>query len=245
MKKHGIEVIKVAFNHIHSAPKRTEEVKEYSNLIRATATLSSEQWVESSLFSICMQTFHSLGVLRFFALYLYNEGVAGYFEFYNSLLQYLLAGKGRLSGLFRLFKQKFENSLDGEWNYHNDRFGYVTWTFEEGAFLEIASEMENEYDELIGYLKSFQINETVFQELLKYQKFMLNAFEREKEEETFSFDFHTYFHAVIGGEKARLVSKPIRLKAIRKKYDSLPEYAKHVVWFGRRRGETLIKVQEL
>ena len=245
MKKHGIEVMKVGFNHIHSAPKRTEEVKEYSYLIHATATMSGEQWVDANLFSICMQTFHALGVLRFFALYLRNEGITDYFGFYSALVKYLLNGNGRIAELFRLFKEKYANSFDGEWNYHNSRFGHVTWTFEEGAFLEIVAEMETAYGELSGFLKRYPIDESVFGELLKYQKFMINAFERETEEAAFSFDFSSYFDAVIGGEKAVLAPKPSKLKAVRETFDSFAEYAKHVVWFGRRRGETLIKVQEL
>lgn len=245
MKKHGLEVMKVGFNHIHSVPKSSEEVKEYSYLIHATATMTNEQWVNANLFSICMQTFHSLGVLRFFAIYLYSEGIVGYFDFYSGLVRYLLDGTGKISELFRLFKHKYETSFDGDWNYHNDRFGDVIWTFEEGAFLEIAAEMENAYDELSGFLERFQIDEKVFSELMNYQKFMLNSFEREKEEETFSFDFHAYFDAAIAGEKAVLAPRTNKLQAVRELYDSFPEYAKHVVWFGRRRGATLIKVREV
>ena len=244
MEKHGIEVMKVAFNHIHSAPKHTEEVKEYSYLIHATATMSSRQWVDANLFSICMQTFHSLGVLRFFALYLHNEGLADYFTFYSSLVKFLLEGKGPISALFRLFRQKYENAFDGEWNYHNDRFGNVTWTFEEGAFLEIVSDIKSAYRELSDLLKLYQIDENIFDELLRYQQFMLNSFEREKEEVAFSYDFRAYFDAVVSGEKAVLTKKPNRLRAVYEDYGSFPDYAKHVVWFGRRRGETLIKVRE-
>ena len=245
MKKHGLEVMKVGFNHIHSVPKSTDEVKEYSYLIHATATMSHARWIDANLFSICMQTFHSLGVLRFFALYLHNEGIAGYYEFFSGLVNHLLGGTGKLSALFRLFKKKYETAFDGEWNYHNDRFGDVIWTFEEGAFLEIAADMDPSYDELSAFLKEFRIDETVFRELLRYQKFMINTFEREKEEETFPFDFHAYFDAVLSGEKAVLVPKTSTLKAVRREYDSFPEYAKHVVWFGRRRGDTLIKVRDI
>ena len=121
----------------------------------------------------------------------------------------------------------------------------MIWTFEEGAFLEIAADMDPSYDELSAFLKKFRIDETVFRELLRYQKFMINTFEREKEEETFPFDFHAYFDAVLSGEKAVLVPKTSTLKAVRREYDSFPEYAKHVVWFGRRRGDTLIKVRDI
>lgn len=70
VEKHKIEIIKVAFNHIHSAAKKDEEVKEYSYLVRSTATLSREDWVYANLFSVCLQCFHSLGILRYLAMYL-------------------------------------------------------------------------------------------------------------------------------------------------------------------------------
>ena len=243
MKKHGIQVMKVGFNHIHSTLKREEEVKEYSYLVKATATMSFEQWVDSNLFSICIQTFHALGILRFFALYLYNEGIAGYYEFYGALKDFLVFGGGRVSAMFRLFGEKYKNSLDGDWNCHNERFGNVTWTFEEGAFLEISADMDGCFGEFSEFLRGFGIEDELFEELLRYQKFRINTFEPAKREASFAYDFESYFNAVIDGEEASLEKTPITLKNVSERYDSFPEYAKHVVWFGRRRGDTLAKVE--
>ena len=244
MKKHGIEVMKVGFNHIHSAPKN-EEVPEYSYLVKSTATMSSDQWVESNLFSICVQTFHSLGALRFFALYIYNEKIAGYYDFYSSLADFLLKGSGRLSDLFRLFRQRYKNSLGGDWNYHNELFGEATWTFEEGAFLEIVADMDNCYDELAAFLANYHIDSELFGELLRFQKFRLNSFLPCETEQSFSFDFDSYFNAIIDGETAELKKETVTLKKNAAQYESFYDYAKHVVWFGRRRGATLAKTERI
>ncbi|MCH5197590.1 MAG: radical SAM protein, partial [Oscillospiraceae bacterium] len=157
IKKHGINVIKVGFNHIHSAPEQNEEVQEYSYLVRSTNSLSADDWVYANLFSVCVQCFHSLGILRFFAIYLYFEQKLSYYDFYTSLLEYILGGSGALTELWKQFKKKYEASLAGDWNYHNEKFGNVTWFFEEGAFLEIINDYEGISASLEPFLKSCNI----------------------------------------------------------------------------------------
>ena len=108
IKKYGIQVMKVGFNHIHSAPEQDEEVPEYSYLIRATASLPPEDWVKANLFSVCVQCFHALGVLRFFAIYLYTEQHVSYYRFYTDLLSFIMEGTGLLHDLWAQFREKYE-----------------------------------------------------------------------------------------------------------------------------------------
>ena len=246
IKKHGIEIIKVAFNHIHSAPDKDEEVKEYSYLVRSTNTLSREDWVYANLFSVCVQCFHSLGVLRFLAMHLHNEGKISYFGFYTGLLDYILKGNGTLSNLWNSFRQKYETSLSGDWNYYNKAFSNVTWFFKEGAFIEIVSNYDSVIAELEDYIKSFGLGEEFLCELLRYQKLLLRKPFDNEEALTFNYDFRSYFDSITKGCDAALEEKCITVKiSPAVSYTTIQDYAKETVWFGRRRGATLYSKKEV
>ena len=246
IKKHGIKVIKVPFNHIHSAIKRNEEVQEYSYLVRSTATMPDEDWVQSNLFSICLQCFHSLGILRFIAMYLYNENICSYYDFYSGLLQFILKGEGKLNSLFKSFEKKYRDSLAGDWNYYNERFGNITWFFEEGAFLEFVSEYDSYFKEIEPYLNKFNVEKEIWEQLLAFQKAMLRKpFDGEKELRQ-DFGFYDYFEKILTGEKP-LLRKESSFLGIKPEssFDEIYQYAKQTVWFGRRRGKSIYSANEI
>ena len=246
IQKHGIQVIKVPFNHIHSAIKQNEEVQEYSYLVRATAAMPPEDWVQSNLFSICLQCFHSLGILRFVAMYLYHENICSYYDFYAGLLAFLLESNGTLNNLFQTFESKYRNSLAGEWNYYNEQFGNITWFFEEGAFLEFVSNYDVCFKEIAPYLDTFNVNKEVWKELLAFQKIMLRKpFENEKELKL-QYDFNTYFEKILTGQPAVLAKKENTLRIVPDHdFDDVYHYAKETVWFGRRRGMSIYSKKEI
>ena len=240
VEKHKIETIKVGFNHIHSAPKKDEEVSEYSYIVRSTATLSREDWVYANLFSVCLQCFHSLGILRFFALYLHTQKQIPYYDFYIDLLTYILESNGKLNELWSSFKVKYENSLSGNWNYYDKSFGNVTWFFEEGAFIEIASNFDEYINELVVFLERYQIEDELFTQLLKYQKLLLRKPFDKNATESFDYDFYEYFDDIMKCRKATLNKTPVTVTVTPKTlYTDIPLYAKESVWFGRRRGATI------
>lgn len=241
-EKHRIETMKVPFNHIHSTEKEDNGVQEYSYLIRSTATLSEEDWVNANLFSVTEQCFHSLGLLRCFSMYLYNEGILSYREFFSGLLDCILSSETRVSEMWRGFRQKYEDSFTGDWNYYNKRFGDVTWFFEEGAFLELASDFDSAFEELKPFLGKY-LEEDMLEELKRYQKFWLRLPSAQAEKESFSYNFAEYFADITDGKKGVLKKEPFTAAAAYAEvYDNLPDYAREVVWYGRRRGATMRKI---
>ena len=246
IEKHGIEVIRVAFNHIHSAIRADEEIHEYSYLIRSTATMSREDWVYSNLFSICVQCFHSLGLLRFFAIYLYAEKKMSYFDFYSRLLAFIFNANGKLHHLFNSFKTKYETSLKGDWNYHNAVFGNVTWFFEEGAFLEFINSFDAYYLELASFIEKLPIEKELSNELLVFQKSMI----RKPNDKPFyikqSYSFYPYFEAFLKQETYELrADASVICFQPQNHFPDLLTYAKEAVWYGRRKGMTLYQHSEI
>ncbi len=246
IEKYGINVIKVGFNHIHSAPERDEEVPEYSYLIRSTDSLSPEDWVRANLFSVCVQCFHALGILRYFAIYLYTEQGVSYYDFYKDLLAYIMDGSGMLHDLWMQFREKYESNLSGEWNYHNPAFGHVTWFFEEGAFLEIVRDYAAAEALLEPFLKRYPLPEDLYGDLGRYQAFMLRKPGETAHAETFAYDLHSYFERILKGEYVPLKKEKNTLLVTPKTvYTDFFEYAKETVWYGRRRGASVYGRKEI
>lgn len=246
IKKHGIEVIKVAFNHIHSAKSSYEEVQEYSYLVRSTNTLTRDDWLKANLFSVCVQCFHSLGVLRCVAMYLHNENKTSYYDFYSDLLKFILNSNCRLNEIWKEFEGKYASSLSGDWNYYNPKFGNVTWFFEEGAFLEIISDLDDFFIQLDPFLKFLCIQSDLADEIIQYQKFVLRKPCEKSERLELHYNLKEYFDGIVK-------SKPVPLKrgkyvyktAPAVEYESIEQYAKNVVWYGRRKGKTLYGSDEI
>lgn len=242
MKTHKIESIRVSFNHIHSAPNKVEEVREYSYLVRSTATMSREDWVYSNLFSVCVQLFHSLGLLRHIAIYLHNEKIISYYDFYSKLLDYIFKNDFFVRDLFVSFEEKYEKSLEGDWNYYNSKFGHVTWFFEEGAFLEIITKLDEFKKSVYPFLKQFFDNEELLEELYCYNNSILRTPFTKRNTYSFNYDFVSYFeNATLKNDYYPLQKGCIDLFINpQTSYDDVADYAKNVVWFGRRRGMTQI-----
>lgn len=246
IEKHGIEVIKVSFNHIHSAINRNEEIQEYSYLVRSTKTMSPEDWVYCNLFSVCLQCFHSLGLLRCFSIYLRYEKNIPYIDFFTSLLEYIMNGSGKMSALWHDFEKKYDSSFSGDWNYHNEAFGNVTWSFEEGAFLEFVNDFDASYEEMIPFLKGFCIDDEIFNELLSYQKFIIRTPCAEEKQIVSGYDFHTYFEKHLCGESTVLEKKSTTVKTLNSpQFENFEDYARATVWYGRRRGMSFLHGRDI
>ncbi len=240
IEKHGIKSRKVKFNHIHSAETR-EEIPEFSEIVMETATMSKEMWVQSNLFSVTLQCFHSLGLLRCFAIYAHYEKGMSYREFYNRLFNFVIENPQTVFGkVIARYKEKLTHSLEGDWNYHNPVFGNIVWFFEEGMFLECMYNYDTFEDEISPFLKSLDIDEDIFTELKKYQKSVLRRPDKTGEKLTLEYNFTEYFDDIYSGEYAPLEKAPVTVEFTENRvFEDWYSFAKNIVWFGRRKGATM------
>lgn len=238
IEKYNIEVAKVRFNHIHSANDAKEEVEEYSYIIRSTSTMNRQDWTDTNMFSVCVQCFHSLGLLRCFALYLRYEKNLSYFDFYSSLLDYIMnTDTGFLHDLFASFKDKYDNSDEGEWNYYNPELGNIIWFFEEGAYIECIKNYEDYKKSITPFLKSFDIDDAIFEDIEKYQDNILKQPFRKNYAFTCNHDLHSYFSSLMQGKFVKPEKEKTTYSFRQDKvYESWHDFAKATVWYGRRKG---------
>lgn len=239
IRKHKIESVRVTFNHMHSS-KKTNEIEEFSHIVQSTATLTKEDWVYCNLFSICVQCFHSLGFLRHIAMYLNNEKGISYLSFYKALLDFIMSAENTLvNSLFSSFEEKLISSLSGDWNYRDPDFGDVSWSFEEGAYLKLLKQSDIVRKELDAFLKDYFDDKKLFSQVTKYQQMVLRSKNTNHESAVFDYDFLSFFNTIHNGKNAKLkAEKAMYTFSADEDYHNWKDFAKAIVWFGRRRGAT-------
>lgn len=240
-EKYGIKVSRIPLLGIHYNPE-FNGVEEYLDIISETATMPKADWVKACMFSVVLQTFHHLGLLRYFALYLHNEKNISYYEFYNRLFDYIYKeNKGFMNRFFRSLYERKADTETADWTYKRDIFGTTGWYFEEGAFLEMVYSADVFWAEIREFLLSFEIEEKLFGELFEYQKRLVRMPKVNEIEIRSQYDFYEYFEAISEGREAALKKEKSRLKIrSHKNISDWAEYAREIIWFGKRYNATLL-----
>lgn len=238
IQKHGIITIEVPFSQYHCDKKTDDEIEEYSHEIISTNTMSREDFIEAKLFSLCVQCFHSFGLLQCFAMYLYFEKGVTYREFYGDLIKWMDGNDNSLCGkVFSDIRGQLIVYSKGErpHQYVNEIFGNITWPMEEGAFLEIVYEFDRFYDEIQGFLEKFDVDSQIYEELMKYQQSVIKMPGKNEFTVSLEYDFYNYFFNILSNAYKKL-NKAQNILTIKGNQipDSWKDYSKKIVWFGRK-----------
>lgn len=243
-RKDYVDYYKIKTSHIplnqpHREPDEDDKIPEWSSVVTSTYSMSNDEWKKMNLFSYVVQAFHHMGILQFFALYLYNEGICSYKSFYTGLLEHFLSHPRTVAGnTFKIIDSYLDAVIDenGTLSCSDERFGKVQWPFEEYAYLCTVYELDRFYDEIVTFLKGFCIDDGVFSELMDFQKNMMKRpFENKTGFKT-KYNFLEYFTGIFNGQKAilRKIDTVINFDAIL--FDSWEEFAKVIAWYGRKNG---------
>ncbi len=237
VEKYKIKVSHIPLNQPHREADTDDEIPECSSIVTGTYSMTQDDWKKMNLFSAAVQCFHHMGLLQFFALYLYNEKICSYKDFYTSLLEFVLKNPSTVIG--KAFTQ-ICNSLDdvinekGTPNCVDRRFGNVMWTFEEYAYLCAVYDADSFYGEITPFLSEFFENKELLRHLLDFQKKMLK--QPFTSDFTFNteYDFVPYFSSLLNGNPAKLNQKNCKLSVKAKPFSSWEEFARIVAWYGRK-----------
>lgn len=240
-EKFGIKTSKIPLLGIHYNPE-FNGVPEYFDIITETASMPKADWVRACMFSVILQTFHHLGLIRYFAIYLHKEKEISYFDFYNSLFDYIYKeNKGFLNEFFVSLYERKADTKTADWTYNRDVFGTTGWYFEEGAFLEMVYHSDVFWEEIKPFLAGFGIEKDLFEELFCYQKTLVRLPDVSEVEINSGYNFYKYFEAVNENAEAVLMKKKCRLSIrAHKEISSWSEYAREIIWFGKRYSATLL-----
>lgn len=244
IEKHGLKSVKTPYYQIHcDTAQYGNEIPEYSEIVVATNTLSMDKWVRTVLFSCYVQALHNLGLTRAVSVFLRYEKEISYLEFYSALLSFFEHAKGNLVN--RVFNDVYElaNGVargKNAWVSKIEKFGNITYGFEEIIFLELASDLDKFFDEIRSFFSKFCIKEKLLENLLYYQKNIIKSLNRKEIVLDLNYDFYGYFNNIYTGAYAPLKKAENKLKILdNKMVADWVDYAREIVWYGRREEATL------
>ncbi len=239
-EKFGIRWERVPLHGIHY-PANFNGVQEYYDVVVETKDMTKEEWVRANMFSVCLQSFHHLGLLRCFAVYARYELGISYYDFYNRLLDFIYSDENSyLYSLFNMIREKTRDTEYSDWCYQNDIFSPVGWYFEEGAFLDMAYNKEKYIEEIKGFVDSLGIDEDIRESLFKYQNDIIRYPGQEIITVESDYDFYNYFENIYEDNYKPLENNRIKLTIeLEKKIYDWAKYAREIIWFGKRRSATL------
>ncbi len=237
IERFKIKSTRIPLNQPHRDYNKNDTITEWSQIITGTYSMDGDEWKKMNLFSFCVQAYHHMGLLKGFALYLYERGECSYRSFYEDLLEFVSERPDSVAGkTFNEINGYLDKTLteNGELVCHDEAFGNVFWPFEEYAFLRASYELDGFYEDLRDYLARYSYEQGVFEELLKFQKEIVKQpFISEKSFLT-EYNFLDYFIAIQNNTPAVLEKKRGMISIKTRLINSWEEYAKSVVWFGRK-----------
>ncbi len=240
LDKYSIKTVTTALNQYH-CESMDEVLSGHSSIVVETNTMSSDEWIKANEFSTCVQSMHHFGILQCVAMYVRNTCGVSYYDFYSALYAYM--EQNEFCGpVFRMVSSVLRNFVDGKGGltYQNDIFGKITYPLEEAVFLMFLYESERFYAEVKPFIMKYIQDEDLLDELLRYQKsVVLKPADKEQIAE-FKYRFRDYFDAVLKNECAALEKNFVKYKfATPFETHSWEDYAKEIIWFGRRNGRMM------
>ncbi len=235
-EKYKIKTTRLPFAQFH-CEKENSGITEYSNLITSTSTMNKDGWAASYFFATLIQSFHCLDITRESAIYLRENNGITYKEFYSSLMEFAFSDKNSyLYNEFTRMKAHLKGVADAKntIGIYDSRFGKISYEPDENMFLSCIYNHEKLYEELFNFLLTLTDKETA-ENLISYQKAILNLPGKEDFEEDFSINLPDYFSAFEKGENAVLIKKPVKIRFVSpKKVSNWETFARECVWYGRR-----------
>ncbi|MBQ8575884.1 MAG: cobalamin-dependent protein [Clostridia bacterium] len=248
MKKYDISATKLPLNEPHREPSMNDSVTEYSRLVTKTYSMSNADWIEMNIFAYLVQSFHHLGLLRFVALYLYHSQSVSYDSFYSGLIAFLRENPYSVAGkALALVEDKLNGVIKDNVSITvaDTRFGTVEWPLEELVFLMTVYERDKFYEEITPLIYEFVEDKALADELIDYQRFLIKYPEITCEEKVFNHDFSTYFESALNGTPISLEKNKIKLTLEKTGFPlSWQDYARFVVWYGRKSGSNFYKFRK-
>ena len=163
-----------------------------------------------------------------------------YYDFYQALYDFIYEKSNGF--LHRLFCELFErkaNIKEADWTYQKDCFGTTGYYFEEGAFLELIKSGEVFWEEIMPFLRSFHIEENIFEELLLFQKGVLRTLGKNEVRLKLHYNFYAYFNDQSNQTPLKNIGSTLVCRSDLKIHD-WAEFARKVVWFGKRYSAMLL-----
>ncbi|MDD6012067.1 MAG: radical SAM protein [Oscillospiraceae bacterium] len=244
--KYKIKTIVSRFCQNHEPIDDNKQLGSRSEIVVETSTMSCDEWKTALKITACAQSFHCMGMLRFIAIYLRKAKKISYFNFYMSLFDWIETKSIVIKNIF----EKVFSSVDpflsghGSLNFTDSRFGDIYWPFEEGVFLCCCAEADQFYGEIKVFLRRYFEDSLLFDDLFNYQKEMLALPGTGKKSIETLYDWNDYFNHIFDESITEPERKEMVITVKCSGMLSWKEYAREIVWYGRRNGKMLNTVMD-
>lgn len=247
VEKYNLKTIRSLLCQIHSSVDNDMKYASRSEIVVETSTMSMSQWRKAQRISICVQGLHSLGLLRFFAIYLRKAKALSYYDFYMNLYEWIETESTVVKRILDKVCASFDVFLKGEGNlfFWDPRFGRVYWEFYEGLFLCCAAELDDFYEEIRKYVCRYFDDEILFEDLYLYQKNIIALPARPAKEFETVYDWISYFDKMYDSDCTVPDKKLLTLRVEESQIDNWEDYARVKVWYGKRSGTTVNKAERI
>lgn len=243
MEQYGLKYAVVPINQPHASSNAVDDLSEKSRIIIETASMSSDDWKKSVLFFVTVLCFHTFGLLQCVGLYLYFVNGVKYSDFYGSLLAYLLAEGNGIAPVFKKIEKRLDQIIGRKQVpvvFFDDKYGNIAWPFEEYAFLTVVSDKARFYAQIKDFLQRYIEDKKLCEDLLRYQDFVMKSIREPHKTISLEYDWKQYFRSLLSGNDGQLIHREISYEITDKNVtNSWAEYARNVLWFGRRGGSNL------
>lgn len=236
IEKYKIRTVSSSLNQYH-CEVMDDVLSGASSIIVATDTMTVDEWIKANEFSTCLQSFHHFGLLQCFAMYIRHEIGISYYDFYTELNDYVKHESAFCKPIFDIVTNILRGFTEDKCGltYQNDIFGKITYPVEEAVFLLILYEKEKFYKDILSFLRRYIKDEKILEELIVYQIKNIICPGDNEHEADFSFDFYNYFESILQNSYIPLQKRDVRYRfSTSFKTFSWEEYAKEIIWYGRR-----------
>lgn len=238
-EKYKIELSHVPIDEAHYTTNKSG-VAEYFDIVTGTYSMTRSDWEKTNVYGVCIEAFHYIGLTRCFALYLRNEKNVPYLEFYNALFDYLNSHPETQPGKYFAMVYDTVRHPERPWAYQKDIFSSTNWYLEEGWFLESAYNDEEFWEDMLPFLNTFFGDDEIFPQLLMYQKEIIRKPNKNEMHLEIEYDFYNYFRRIYEGRYAPIEKRKNILHIfMEKNITQWDEYAREIIWYGKRRSATL------
>jgi len=236
-KVHGIKSQKIPLLLLHGSLE-DGDVTEFYDVVIETSTMPKEEWIRTNIFTWGVQAFHCLNLTQSISVALKEIYQIDFKDFYEKLFSFLLEHDSYLGELFRDLRTMAESVINGTGNldFEDRTFGNLMWPVEEIVFLRSVS------GNYLPILEEFLTNnfsvvsKTDISDLLQYQNFTVRSYKQSTKNSIFlQANWHDFIDALLENRESKLDRSNVQLRITNPvDYESLEDYAREVVWYGRK-----------
>ncbi len=241
VEKYKIKTIRSSLIQSHNEVSSDEYLGSRSDIVVETSTMTKDDWRKAFRISICTQSFHCMGLLRLFSIYLRKAKNISYYDFYVNLYEWIEKKSVVIKDILNKVCSTIDTFLEEKTGmyFYDEKFGNLYWYFDEGLFLECAYKIDDFYKEVKDYLNKYFDDDEIFEELLKYQKEIITVPNKEERFLEFSYNWYDYFENMFDETCTVPKSKKTLIRIKKSSVNSWQSYAKEIVWYGRRDNKTI------